>query len=298
MSLGFNSQSSSQSSEPVDVVPGALKGLRRPYANLIQNLLAGGGKQATGVLFRDMYDKETRQAMGRNQRRTIKGQIAATQAIPNYQTATGNPLVAPITSGEQSIVDKITQSATSPTGNTAQIDQYLKDVIGGNYLPGQEGNNPFLQAAIEAAQRPTLQGLEETLGRTLPGRFTLSGQQTQPRGSSAFDRAAALATGQTATALGDIASQISFGAYEGERGRQQEAVGLSQAQVDTTVKQLQAAALPRLIQDLGVERGLAEFQNRTEQLLKLLAVVTQTPLVQTGQKSQSESSGLGFNFGV
>lgn len=303
MSFGFNSSSSSSSSDPVDALPKELQGIRDPYADLVEQILTGskpkgGYSDATNVAFREAYDKAARQDMSKSEKHALKGQIQATSAIPSYTASTGQPMVAPITAQEQAMVDAIAKSATDPSGTTALVDQYLKGVIGGTYLPGQSGSNPFLKAAIEAAQRPTVQALEKTLDKTLPSQFTLMGQQTGPQSSSAFDRAAWEGISNTAAALGDIASEISYGAYESERARQQEAVGLSQTQVDTAVKQLQAVSLPRMIQDLGIERGLTEFQNRTNQLLQLLATITGTPLVETGQTTESETSSTGFDFGV
>lgn len=204
---------------------------------------------------------------------------------PGYE----GPLNANIGANETNLLGQL----MNQTGAGTQRAGVLSDTLGGKFLPGQPGGNPFLQAAIEAAQRPTLQGLEETLGRTLPGRFTLAGQQTQPQSSSAFDRAAAIATRGASQALGDIASNMSFGAYESERGRQQEAVSLDRAEVDATVTNLQAQALPRLIQELGIERGVAEFNRRSSQmleLLKTLAGVT-APTIANQQQSQSTGSG-------
>lgn len=205
------------------------------------------------------------------------------------------PLNADMTQTEGDILSQL----MGQTGTGTNRNSYLQQVLSGNFLPGQDGSNPFLQAAIEAAQRPTLQGLEETLSRTLPGRFTLAGQQVQPQSSSAFDRAAAIATRGTADALADIATNMSYGAYESERGRQQEAVQLDQAEVDTTIKNLQAQALPRLIEELGIERGLALFQQNTQsilQILQTLAGVT-APTVANQQQSTSQSESHKGIFG-
>lgn len=136
----------------------------------------------------------------------------------------------------------------------------------------------------------------EALGRTLPGRFTQAGQFVQPGGSSPFDRAAGIATRGAADAMGDIASQMSFGAYEGERGRQNQAIQLSQAEVESTIKTLQASALPRLIEDLGLERAQAEFRSKVDALLKALATMAGVPMVNLGQFGSSSSSS--FSFGL
>jgi len=175
----------------------------------------------------------------------------------------------------------------------AATTDYLTQALSGNFLPGQPGANPFLNASIDAASRPILQGLQDLLTRELPGRFTQAGQFTNPRGSSPFDFAAARATGDAAHALGDIGTKLAFQTQEAERGRQQEAVSLSQQQVQTMLTNLQAQALPRLIADLGLERGQEVFKTRLQALLQALGVVTNAPLqtVATSSKS-SQSTGI------
>lgn len=209
--------------------------------------------------------------------------------IPSF----GQPLVAPITGTETKDLAGLNTAATDPSRQS-----YLNDVLGGKYLPGGSASNPFLAATIEAAQRPTLQGLEETLSRALPGRFALAGQNPGAGGSSAFDRAAAIATRGTAQTLGDIATNISFGAQEAERGRQQQAVQLGQQEVQSLVTNLQAQALPRLIQDLGVERGLGEFQTRLQTLLSVLGITASGAAPVLGQNAASTSAGTSQSVGL
>lgn len=202
---------------------------------------------------------------------------------PEYQ----GPLNAPIGANEQTQLDTL----MGQTGPNTQRQGVISDTLAGKFLPGQQGSNPFLESAIQAAQRPTFQGLEETLSRALPGRFTAAGQFTQPQGSSAFDRAAAIASRGAADAAADIATKMSYAGYEGERSRQQEAVTLDRQEVDSTVQNLQAQALPRLIQELGIERGLAEFQRRTTALLQVLQTIGGVSAPVIGNTQQSSSQG-------
>lgn len=208
---------------------------------------------------------------------------------PSYS----GPLNAPIGANETSTLQQL-MGQTGP--NTARSG-YLNNVLSGNYLPGGQNQNPFLESLIKSAQRPTFQGLEETLSRTLPGRFTQAGQFINPQGSSAFDRASAIAARGASDTAGDIATKLSAGAYDTERNLQQQAVPLSQAEVDTTVKNLQAQALPRLIQELGIERGLAEFQRRTSSILDLLKTiggVTSPSIAQTSQSTGTSETSKGL----
>lgn len=277
--------------------------------------------------------------------------------IPKYR----GPLTAEIGSNEQALLDMLmgnangTGSSTGTAGPTAGAQDYLQRVMNGDFMPGgasqggltsfaqmlkgsqqqagyggtMDEMNPYLQASIEAAQRPTLQGLEETLSRTLPGRFTEAGQFKQPGGSSAFDRAAAIASRGASDSLADIATNLSYATYEaergrtfqaqegarqredtalqseldrifqgreGERGRQNEAAGLTSTiqtqEVDNLVKNLQAQALPRLIQEFGIERGLEQFNNQMNSLLATLGIAQGVTAPVIGNKSESSSAQL------
>jgi hypothetical protein len=240
------------------MTPGAFKDLQAPFADVLKSLFQG----SPSTVF----------------------------SMPQSQAAQSGQMVAPITAPEQQQLGALQNSGMGRQG-------YLENVIGGQYLPGQQGSNPFLQAAIEAAQRPTLQGLTETLGRTLPGRFTQGGQFTQPNGSSAFDRAAAIATTGAANTMGDIATNMSSQNFEAERGRQQQAVQLGQQEVQTMVTNLQAQGLPRLIQDMGIERGLQEFNVRLNALMQALGLMGQTTRPVVGQQSETNPNIVGTVLG-
>lgn len=205
---------------------------------------------------------------------------------PQYQ----GPLTTPIGANESSILGGL-MTEGQPRNDL------INSTLNGNFLPGQPGGNPFLDATIRAAQRPTLEGLTETLDRSLPGKFTQAGQFVDrgnlAQGSSAFDRAAAIATRGAANALGDIATNISYQGYNDERTRQQQAVQLSQQEVDTTLKNLQAQALPRLIQEQGLERGIDLFKTHTQELMQVLSILAgvTAPTIANQSESHGESTG-------
>jgi hypothetical protein len=247
----FGGSSSKTTTNPRDVTPPELQALRSPFAVAANRLL---GNTTGGGL----------------------------SGIP----APSGPMSAPITAGEQAQLGAL--SADDPLQQARR--SYLTQVMEGKFLPGQPGSNPFLQASIDAASRPILQGLQDLLSRELPGRFTQAGQFVNPRGSSPFDFAAARATGETANALGDIGTRLAFETQEAERQRQQEGVQLGQQEVQSLVTNLQAQALPRLIEDLGIERGQEIFKTRLQALLQALGVITQAPLQTIGTASQSKSS--------
>lgn len=249
--------------------------------------------------------------------------------IPQFQ----GDLTADMAEGERRALEAIEQFATGDT----QRQQTLERIMQGGGQEGQdpftetlrtiaqEGaqpqnieENPFLQDVIESAQRQTRQQLTETLERTLPGRFTQAGQFVQPGGSSAFDRAAAIATRGAAGEMSDIASDIGFRAFESGRqaqlqelgsrmeaaqagldqGRQEtqqqlQAAQISQQEIDSLVENLRAQALPRLIQQEGIDRGLELFNTRLNSLLQSLQIAAPAA-AQFSQRQESEQSGPGF----
>ena len=255
--FGGGSSETQSTSTPVDMTPDAFKNLRDPFAEALRSLLQQGGPKG-------------------------------------YE----GPLTSPIGQNEQDVLNYLQAN----TGGGSAARGLLDKTLQGDFLPGGANQNPFLDAVIRAAQRPTLEGLTETLGRTLPGRFTNAGQFIQANnansgGSSAFDRAAAIATRGAANTLGDIATNIGSNAYTSERQLQQGAVTLNQAEVDTTLKNLQAQALPRLIQEHGIDRGMQLFQQQTAALLQLLQTiggVTAPAIANQGQSSGSQETWKGI----
>jgi hypothetical protein len=248
----FGGGETSSKSNPVDTTPEELKTIRPTLASGLNSVISSGGG-------------------------------------PQY----GGPLVAPITGTETQALGNLNDVAQNPGRQ-----DYLNSVISGKYLPGQPGANPFLQSAIEAAQRPTQTALNDTLGKTLPGVFTQAGQQiggglrspnaSAKPGATAFDTAAARAFEGGAHALGDIATNISFQGYNAERQNQQQAVQLQQQDVQSLINNLQAQALPRLIQEQGITAGLDQFNKRTQALLQALQVAAGSPIATQGQQSSQK----------
>lgn len=234
--------------------------------------------------------------------KSISGSLSTTtnNANPNGG-ATPTPQ-APITGQESNLVNTIGTQVGPGTASAS----WLKDTLAGKYLPGAPGGNPELSAAITAAQRPTLDNLTQTLTKALPGRFAAAGQQLQPNspgstggGSSAFDNAAALAFQGAANTSTDIASNIANNAFNVGAQQQTQAAGLDQNEVNNTVSALQASALPRLIQQNGLNQGLQLFQTQVSNLLDVLKTIgaVQAPTLaansqSTGNATSTSSKGI------
>lgn len=315
----------------------------------------GGGDQGSGSGYQGFRPVQTPPPPASTYTGNTAGGNALLSGLPSYQ----GPLTADMTQNEGGILQQL-----MGTDQSSGINEYLQQLLGGQFMPGgaqgsavgdvnaqgidyntsgadpyasmQFGNaqNPFLQAYTQAQQRTTMDQLTQALTRDLPGRFTQGGQFIQPQGSSAFDRAAALATSGAANAMGDIASNIGYNAYASDRGLQanaineqqnrllqtatgnasndltaqqanqstalsqntseralqQQGVGLQQAQVQSMIANLQAQALPRLIQEQGIERGVAAFNAQVNQLMQTLGIAANVsqPTVANASKSETK----------
>ena len=216
--------------------------------------------------------------------------------VPTYK----GKLVADMTPEERATLARLTAFGKSKTGTTGSFaENELMKIIEESKVFG--ASNPFVKDMIEAAQRPTREALIEDLTRTLPGRFTQAGQFIQPQGSSAFDRAAAVATGRSANALADIATKISYDTGEAQQGRRLDAAkalpGVTSTQVDSLIKTLQAQGLPRLIQQQGIDKGIELFNKRVDDLMRVLAVTAGVTQPALGTDSTSKSSQFSFGMG-
>lgn len=211
--------------------------------------------------------------------------------IPQLPAGGATPgQTAPITAQEQSLLDML-----GPSEGAGRRDLIAR-TQGGEFL----NSNPFLDEAIRRAQRPTQEALEHTLSRTLPGTFTAAGQTisgglrspnaTLKPASSAFDLSAARAIEAGARELGGIASDIGFRSFDAERGRQQESITLGANEIQSTVNKLQASALPRLIHEMGVARGLEAWNNSLDawmEAMKLFGASVQPTIANQQQTSST-----------
>lgn len=223
------------------------------------------------------------------------------QAFGGQASGAGNPIgnatpttQAPLSSQEQSLLGTIGQQVGPNTASSS----WINSVLSGAQMPGQPGGNPFLSSAITAAQRPTMQNLTSTLSQALPGQFTAAGQFVNPNntgsgGSSAFDTAAALASNGAANTMGDIAANVSNNAYNTGIQEQTAAAGLDQNEVNNTISALQASALPRLIQQNGLDQGLSLFQSQTSNLLSFLQSLGAIGAPTLANTTTSQSTGTG-----
>lgn len=375
---------SKSSSKPTDVTPAAFKDLQQPFADVLKNLLSGtsNGTPSGADAITQGYQGPLTTTATSNETNLLQQLMQASggNGQPSAQTPAGGAPAAPAgTPAAQSATNQALLSSTALSGSSPDAAKNFVNQLGigtngqpqqslGQFVQGQnaasgtgaysaDANNPIMQAYIQAAQRQTQQALEESLGRTLPGRFALAGQSTQPGGSSAFDRAAAIATRGAADSLGDIATNISYQNMNAAQQREADAIaaenarrgtadlqtnqltasaqqsqldrslqapqiesqlqkdqanndltnaqagktradtdltnaGVTAQETDTMIKNLQAQALPRMIQDLGIERGMDVFNERVNSLLSTLGIAAGVTRPVVGNTSSSSSGSI------
>lgn len=352
--MGFSSSKSS--SEPKDMTPQAFKNLQQPFADVMSQLISGSGQTVQNLL--SGYTGPTTTGVTANEQSLLDRLMGTTAVTPPGGGTTTPGTTPPATGGGMSstVQDLLTgmqQSGQTPGAAAGFVDQLgmgpsqsLADFVSGaagasgtGAFGGDPNANPFLQAYIDQAQRGTMQNLEETLSRTLPGRFTQAGQLVQPGSSSAFDRAAAIATRGATQEMGDIATRLSYQALSDAQNREAGLIGdelgrrgtmdqvradaiqkqldrslaagglesdikqteaqtgkiqsdITSQEVDTLIKNLQAQALPRLIQDLGIERGMEAFQNQINSMLGVMGISAGVTAPVIGNSSSSKSTGF------
>ncbi len=253
--FGGSESQQTTSSTPVETTPQAFKDLQQPIADVLKNLFSGAQDAFAGV------------------------------TDPSRFTAG-------LGGGETDALSQLMALMGGSSGTMTSANNLLNQTLQGNFLSPE--SNPFLASQISAAQRPLIEQFQDVAMPRLISDFTRAGQRVGPGGSSAFDRSAALATRGLFNSLGDIATNLSGQNFQAERGRQQQAVTqagqLSSQEIQNTIQGLQAVALPRLIEQFGIDRGLEEFNSRISVILQSIQLAQGLPLFAQGQESTGSGS--------
>lgn len=212
----------------------------------------------------------------------------------------GDPYTGPqfegVGANEQNVLDWL---AGGQGGQDSTRADLLNSIMKGDWMPGGQQANPFLQQAIADAQRTTNNGLADALGKTLPGKFTqaghflTTGNNTQGGGgSSPFDAAAATAFRGAADANASIATQMSNNAWNQGQQQMTQASQISQQEVEAATKKLTALGLPREIQGSNVNLALQTWQANLNAYMQALSAATGVGQnVKIAQNQESQSTG-------
>lgn len=202
----------------------------------------------------------------------------------------------------------------------------LGETIGGKYLSPE--SNPYLQSTVDSALRRSNESLMdqfEQIRQADQGAFARAGHHLNASSPFAAARAEAATGAQRAlgNATSDITAQILGGNYQAERGRQLAAQGQyaglqgqqygqeramqmgatdqatqqAQARLMNAMRGLESAGLPRMIKDVGIERGLQDFARRMGAMQGALNLGGQLASPTLGSTSKSKGTSSGFQMG-
>lgn len=238
---------------------------------------AGGGGGKSKSKTKDLAPREYKQ-----QRGFVADQLR--DRVSGNVNQIAGPFVAPITDDEKDALAVFKQGLNGPGGLGSQIDSSLSGLLNG----GQD--NPFLQDTINAAVRPILQNaqLQELRDRAS---FTGAGQKIQGSGAFVEDRNRAVR--DTEQTIADTSAQIAFQDFAQRRQVQLEAVNLANLRLSEQKEGISAFALPRLIEQFGIDKANEELQRRfqtVERSLELLAQLTTPSLGSFSKSSQGQGN--------
>jgi hypothetical protein len=197
----------------------------------------------------------------------------------------GGELAAPISADELASIARL--GAADESFNAAFLPQ-LEATARGDYLTALP-SNPFLGGAIDFIRRSVNDAfdVESAKQRAL---FSRAGHSIQE--SSPFSDAASRLEIDRQDRLASQISGAVLPLYESERARQADAANQARTVLENSRSVLEARALPRLIADLGIERGQALFSERLNRLLALFQTLGDVTF-RTGQNARSSSTSFG-----
>lgn len=261
----------------------------------------------------------------------------ATQVNGAPSNSAGNPLAAQTTPNEQALLGQA-YSINQPGGNPIldAAKGQVTNVLNPNY-PQSLATSPQTAAAIGSAIRPLVNTFNQTTLPGLVGQFTAGGQRVNSavsagqgagnagpfaqadtgggnfgtgegggKGSSAFDKAAGNEQNNLLAQVGNVAGTISNNAYQTGLNQQTQAItqatNISSQDVNNLLTTLQQEALPRLVQQYGIDQGLKLYQAQVQTILTALqtgvgaaqpVVGNQASGTATGATTPDLASGFG-----
>lgn len=298
--MGVSSGSSQQSgfsqyqSNPVNLQSPYYTGLSPFVAGGLQNIATGLGTPSgsTGMPGTEGY--------GFINPFTVNGQAS---------NSSSNPLVAALSGAEGLDLGRLSSLITGGTpgqGNDllASTSPVLAQMLGPNYARDL-ATSPQTQGAIQGAINPLETSFKNTTIPGLQSKFVAAGQNPNaPTGSSAFDRAANEAQSNLLAQEGAISSGITNSAYQ--TGLQQQSGAVNQAasvgtqEINNVLSDMQAQALPRLVQQYGINAGLQLYQSQVQSMLQSLGLSGQVsqPAIAYQSSGNGSSSGSSKNGGL
>lgn len=214
--------------------------------------------------------------------------LSSIQSVLGLGSPGGNQLTG---SAQNQLLRLLNNGGTSPIvgAGMPEAGGLVQDILSGRTM--DPSTNPALQASIQAAQQPLIELFGDQMG-DLRGQFTRAGQFVQPGASSPFEREQGRLQTGLANALGNVSTNLVANNMNQERGRQtqildaiqgafetgqnrqltaaQNAPGFTSTQLTGLLTGLEASALPRLVEQYGIDEGQRRFERQQNQLLGAL----------------------------
>ncbi len=215
--------------------------------------------------------------------RGFVGNTLFSNALGGGPQLTG-PFTADITGAEQRGLDVLDQGVFSLDGLGADQEAAIRQALSG----GEQ--NPFLDQAIASATRPLTNNaeLQELQDRAF---FTGAGQKIQ--GSSAFTAQRRRGLDDLERNIADVSTNLSFADLIRRTEQQLQAVNLANEIFSNQRETITALALPRLIEQFGLDQANEELRRRITAAENALTELGNLSSPTVGQ----QSSGFAVNIG-
>jgi len=255
---------------PVDLQAKYYKGLREPYSGVLYNAFGPAKDFFSGDLSFDGSDEDF---------------------LNRYR--------APMSPGETDALAGLNAQLYGPDPNRDASEDLLGKTLGGDFL--SPDSNPYFADMLKYTNQAISDEYNKE-GLQQQALFARAGQELPE--SSPFAHASAELSKARMDAIGKNTAELSGSIYEAERARQTQAVEQRRANAEFEFRRqyegLQANALPRLIDQMGFERGFEEYQARINAImtaLGLAADVSVPAIGQVGSSATTTPTATNYNTG-
>lgn len=228
-------------------------------------------------------------------------------------TSQNNPLVAPVSSAQNSTLGQIGNVIGSLPNNLGGAFNLVNNEMNPNFASNL-ATSAQTQSAIGSAIAPIRTQFNTQTVPGLEGSFTQAGQRigsASGQGSSAFDNAFSNAQASEQATEAATAGQIANNAYQTGLNIQANAPSqmsaLTSSELQNMINGLNAQALPQLTQQYGITAGSQLYQQQMGTILQALGLQVQGEQPSIGysgqstnasqESSQNQSSGSNFSLG-
>lgn len=275
----------------------------------------GRAEDITPQQFRQLRDPVSNALQGVLQNQQgFQGRMAAPLTGAEQQQISELQQFSPATQAREQALQSLTGEASGAAG---QAENLMSQILSNQQLTPE--GNPALAQAIETAQQPILEQFGDQAAQQR-AEFTQAGQQIQPGASSPFQAAQADLQSGIAQALSEATTNLVQQERELQQNAMQQALtqnlqeaqtaagieaGINEQQLNSMMRNLEAQELPRMVEQMGLDKGLEEFHRQRNELMQALQTSGQlaspSPIQFQGTQGQPgflQSAAPGIGEGV